>query len=98
MRKLIEGEVRWEGALGVGRPRCVPSYVGGEKVRDRRSIGDGFIRDPPQRIDPSDADRDILAPQLVDSAREPVGELALPGELQLLAASRAAELGLRHVR
>jgi hypothetical protein len=54
--------------------------VGGEDVRDRGSVGDGFLRDPTQRIETSDADGNVVVRQLRNGGGEPVGELALSAQ------------------
>lgn len=80
MGKLVEGIVGGEGAVGLRRPGRVLADVGGEDVRDRGSVGDGFLRDPTQRIDASDADGDVVIRQLRNGGGEPVGELALSAQ------------------
>jgi hypothetical protein len=42
--------------------------------------GDGFLRDPTQRIDTSDADGNVVVRQLRNGGGEPVGELALSAQ------------------
>jgi hypothetical protein len=62
----------------------VLSDVGGQDLGDGRLVRLGVAGDALQRVDAAEADVELVRAELVDRAGEPLGDLALPRNLELL--------------
>jgi len=73
--------------------------VGGEHLADRRPVGRGVTGDAFQRVHAPQAQVEPVRAELVDRAGEPLGELALLGDVELLAGGLdlpPGEVGAKH--
>ena len=81
--------------MGVDQGRVLAD-VRGEQFRDHATVGGGVSCQPLQRVDAAHPHDDLLAAELVDSLREPLGELAFLRDREL--SLRRLELGVGRIQ